>query len=309
LRAALQAARCHRQRCAHLFYAEVKMAIFHLSLKTISRAKGRSAVAASAYRAGVRLNDNRLGQIFDYRKKRGVASAQILLPSGAPVAYSNRELLWNGAEQAETRKNATVAREFEIALPSELNPEQRKKLASDFARELCERHKFAVDVAIHEPGKWGDNRNHHAHILTSTRRLEANGFGPKCRELDDQKSGEVVRWRERWAQLVNSALEAAAVHCRVDHRSLAEQGVDREPSLHLGPTKTAILRRLSRAHSHPDNNSTKLTPSQERSAQQLATMRSRLAKSNLEKFKQVSIVGNQTKEKGVRNDIDKTPTP
>lgn len=221
------------------------MAIFHLSVKTISRTAGRSSTAAAAYRAGVEITDERTGEIHDYRRKAGVESAELFLPDGAPEWASDRAKLWNAAEQSEKRKNSTVAREFEVALPSELSADQRRKLAHDFARELVKRHGFAVDVAIHAPGKEGDTRNHHAHILCTTRKLTAEGFTEKTRELDDRATGaqEVTHWREQWAGLTNAALERAGHAVRVDHRSLEMQGIDREPAIHLGPSATAIERR------------------------------------------------------------------
>lgn len=221
------------------------MAIYHLSVKTVSRSAGRSATAAAAYRAGVEITDERTGEIHDYTRKGGVESAELVLPAGAPEWAADRAALWNAAEQAETRKNSTVAREFEIALPEELSPAERARLAHDFAREIVARHGCAADVAIHAPGKEGDNRNHHAHILLSTRRLGPEGFTEKTRELDDQKTGPqlVTEWRERFASLQNERLREAGIEARVDHRSLEAQGIDREPTKHLGPAATGYERR------------------------------------------------------------------
>ena len=221
------------------------MAIYHLSVKTVSRSAGRSATASAAYRAGVEIADERTGEIHDYTRKGGVESADIILPENAPEWAADRARLWNAAEQAEKRKNSTVAREFEIALPSELSPEERQRLAHDLAREIVERHGCAVDVAIHAPGKEGDDRNHHAHILCSTRRLGPEGFTEKTRELDDKATGSkiVTEWRERFASLQNERLHEAGEVARVDHRSLADQGIERIPTEHLGPSATAIERR------------------------------------------------------------------
>ena len=221
------------------------MAIYHLSVKTISRSAGRSATAAAAYRAGVEITDERTGEIHDYTRKGGVESAALILPDNAPEWARDRAQLWNAAEQAEKRKNSTVAREFEIALPAELSPAEREKLAHDFARELVNRHGMAADVAIHAPGKEGDNRNHHAHILLTTRRLGPDGLGEKTRELDDQKTGKelVKQWRERFATLQNERLREAGHAVQVDHRSHAERGLEAEPTRHLGPTASAIERR------------------------------------------------------------------
>ncbi|MDW8319609.1 MAG: MobQ family relaxase [Anaerolineae bacterium] len=221
------------------------MAIYHLSVKTISRSAGRSATAAAAYRAGVEITDERTGEIHDYTRKGGVESAELVLPAGAPEWAADRAALWNAAEQAEKRKNSTVAREFEIALPAELSPAERARLARDLAREIVERHGCAADVCIHAPGKDGDDRNHHAHILLTTRRLGPEGFGEKTRELDDQKTGPqiVTQWRERFAQLQNERLREAGHSVQVDHRSHAERGLDAEPTRHLGPAATGYERR------------------------------------------------------------------
>lgn len=221
------------------------VAIYHLSVKTVSRSAGRSSTAAAAYRAGVEITDERTGEIHDYRRKAGVESAELFLPAGAPEWATDRAKLWNAAEQSETRKNSTVAREFEVALPAELSADQRRELAHDFTKALVKKYGFAADCAIHLPGKNGDSQNHHAHILCSTRKLTAEGFTAKTRELDDRASGavEVVECRELFADMTNAALERAGHSARVDHRSLEAQGIDRDAGIHLGPSATAIERR------------------------------------------------------------------
>src|SRR3546814_312256 len=219
------------------------MASFHLAVKAIGRSAGRSATAAAAYRAGVEITDERTGLVHDYTRKQGVEHSELMLPTDAPEWAADRERLWNAAEMAETRKNATVAREYEIALPVELSADERRELALGLAREISERHGVAVDVSIHAPGREGDQRNHHAHLLTTTRRLGPEGLGEKTRELDQKQSGEVERWRERWAEMQNRALELANVPDRVDHRSHQRQGIEQEPTVHMGPSATAMERR------------------------------------------------------------------
>ena len=222
------------------------MAIYHLSVKPISRSAGRTATAAAAYRAGAKIIDERTGEIHDYTRKGGVVSADIVLPDGAPAWALDRAKLWNAAELAEKRKDACVAREFEVALPSELPPAERQRLALDFAKEMANREGCAVDVAIHAPGKEGDNRNHHAHILRTTRKVEADGLGAK---LDTEKAGrkrtdDLDSVRTRWADLTNERLRENGIAARVDHRSFEAQGItDRAPGVHLGPAATAIVRR------------------------------------------------------------------
>lgn len=223
--------------------ARAPVAIYHLSVKAISRAKGRSATAAAAYRAAVRILDERTGLVHDYERKTGVAHTEIVVPEQSPAWARDRDRLWNEAELSERRRNSTVAREFEVALPTELDPDQRQVLARDLASEIVQRHRCAVDIAIHEPNQDGDERNHHAHLLLTTRRLTETGFAEKTRELDDLKIGEVVYWRERWAGIVNEHLSRYGHDGRVDHRNLEGQGEAREPSKHLGPMLTAIERR------------------------------------------------------------------
>jgi hypothetical protein len=223
------------------------MPSYHLSVKTISRSAGRSATAAAAYRSGIEIADQRTGEVHDYTRKSGVDYIKLVLPENAPSWSVNREELWNAAEQAETRRNSTVAREFEVALPSELSDIERRRLALDFAQEIVERHGCVADVAIHAPGKGGDHRNHHAHILCSTRKLTKEGFGQKTRELDDRSSGEVVRWRERFAELQNQRFQENGIDASVDHRSLQDQGIDRDPTRHLGVAATGFERRTGQA--------------------------------------------------------------
>ena len=236
------------------------MAIYHLSVKLVTRGAGRSATAAVAYRAATRVDDERTGLVFDYSRKRGVEHTEIVLPAHCAAAAEwarDRARLWNAAESAENRKDARVAREYEVALPHELDAGQRRTLVRAFAHELAERHGCALDVAIHAPHRDGDTRNHHAHILATTRAVTERGLGAKTdielKDADRAKRGlcsgkhEIKAIRERWATLVNAHLAEHGHSERVDHRSLAEQGEAREPTIHKGPAVTAIERRAERS--------------------------------------------------------------
>jgi hypothetical protein len=155
--------------------------------------------------------------------------------------------LWNAAERAELRRYSCIARDVVVSLPVELTAEQRKALALTFAGEVARRHHCAVDVALHRPERGGDERNFHAHLLCSTRRLGPAGFTEKTRELDERRSGEVDYWRDRWERLQNDRLKYYGHSARVDHRSLKAQGIDREPTHHRGPAISAILARGERS--------------------------------------------------------------
>jgi len=206
------------------------LASYHLSVKKITRSSGRSSVAAAAYRSAELIYCEREGRTHDYTRKSGVEYLTIITPENAPAWAQDRSSLWNHAEAAEKRKNAVTAREWEIALPSDLTAEERQDLAFRFASDLVDRYGFVADVAIHAPHRDGDQRNHHAHILTTTRRIEADGFTVKTRELDNRKLGSqnIIDMREHWANLQNQALERAGSIDRVDHRSLEAQRVEAE---------------------------------------------------------------------------------
>lgn len=230
---------------------KIRMAIYHLSAKPVQRSQGRSGTAAAAYRAGVCLKDERTGETHDYTRKQGVEHSEIMTPNEENI---DRERLWNLAEESEKRKDGTPAREYEIALPDELDEKQHLELARSFAGYLAKRHGCAVDLAVHAPGKDGDHRNHHAHLLCTTRRFEPGGrLGEKCDvELSDRarakkglpgRKAELDTARAHWERLVNHALEKAGRPERIDRRSLSEQGLKRKPGIHLGPTATAMERR------------------------------------------------------------------
>lgn len=221
------------------------MATFHLSVTPIKRVNGRSATAAAAYRTATEIVDARTGEVHNYTRKRGVVSAHLVLPPHAPTWATDRSALWSAAELAETRTNSRVAREVRIGLPDALAPEARTQLANQYGAALAARYGVAVDVAVHLPDAKGDQRNHHAHLLMTTRELGPDGLQAKVRVLDDRTSGpgEVEWMRETWASMANAALERAQIAERVDHRSYARQGIDRLPTRHLGPKHTAFERK------------------------------------------------------------------
>lgn len=216
---------------------------YHCSVKPVSRSSGRSA--AAAYRLGESLHDRRLAETYDYTRRSGVVTAFTVAPANAPDWVHDPEALWNAAEAAETRINSQVAREYELALPSSVSAEEREAIARAFAQTLVDRYGVAATVAIHEPGRFGDDRNFHTHVLTTTRRMGADGLGEKTRVLDARKTGpqEVLYLRQHACNLINEALECAGVDERVDARSFEARGIDREATEHLGPTASEMERK------------------------------------------------------------------
>ena len=238
-------------------FHEAPLAIYSWTAQALSRSDDRSAVAAAAYRAGIYLRDDRTGLAHDFTKRRGLR-AEIILPSGialpAPTApgwlEEIRSRLWNAAEAAERRINSVVAREIVIALPCELDEVDRVALGQGYGRWLADRYRVAVDVAWHPPSSSGDDRNHHLHVQFTTREVD-NGFafGRKTRILDHAATGgpEFAIMRKEWAAQANAALEAAGFDVRIDHRSLVDRGIDREPDQHLGPARTNMIRAEEKA--------------------------------------------------------------
>jgi hypothetical protein len=218
---------------------------FHCSVKPISRSAGRSVVAAAAYRLGARLEDHEYGELRDFTRRSGVVTSFTLAPEHAPAWARDPEALWNAAEAAENRRNSQLARECELALPAALPAAERAAIVRTLAQDLVDRYGVAITSAIHAPSRHGDDRNHHAHILMTTREVTPEGLGKKTRILDAKATGPgEVRWmREHAADLINAGLERAGLDERVDHRSFADRGITRDPTTHLGPTATEMERR------------------------------------------------------------------
>jgi len=219
------------------------MAQYRLSVAIVSRSEGQSVVAAAAYRAGSKLQDERTGEIKDFsRRSWSVLYTRILTPENAPAWMRHRQGLWNGVEFREDRSTrrgtAQLARDIEPSLPHELTHEQHVELVCEFVKDEFVDRGMVADIAIHAPPYRGNGTNHHAHILLTMRHIEDGGFGPKNRDWNEDALLE--HWRERWGEYENRALEKYGHEARVDHRSLKDQGIDREPTTHLGPNAQAM---------------------------------------------------------------------
>lgn len=240
------------------------MAIYHMNIKNISRAKGKTAIAAAAYRAGTILTDQETGITHSYTQKSEVAYTEIILPEHAPEEYRNREILWNEVQKVETQDRARLAREWEVAIPNELDLDQAKTLIRNFGESLV-KEGMCIDLAIH----W-KNGNHHAHIMGTTRpigkdgkwaskerkgyKLDAKGnkipvidpktgkqkIGARGRKMwqretiqcnDWNRREKVEEWRKRWADCCNKYL---AREQQIDHRSYERQGITQLPTVHEG---------------------------------------------------------------------------
>lgn len=239
------------------------MRTFELSTRitAIGRSEGRSATSAAAYRACCAIHCEREGRTHDYHRKRGLEVSFFVAPAGAPAWALNRSKLWNMAELRErngkrgpnagkVKADAKVAREFMFAFPAELSQAGRLRVASLVAQHFADIHGVVADFSIHQPGKDGDERNFHCHLLTTTRRMTAEGLTEKAREWDALKSGAALSkaFRAFLATTMNEALadegQGGAVH--VEHRSFKDRGGSQRPQKHLGPNRTNALRREQR---------------------------------------------------------------
>jgi Ti-type conjugative transfer relaxase TraA len=204
------------------------MAIYSFHVQVISRAEGRSSVAAAAYRSGGRLYDAHTGLSYDYTHKEGVAHTEILAPEGAPEWVHDRSVLWNTVEAVEVRKDAQLAREIMIALPVELSKDEQIELLRDYAAKTFVAQGMIVDFAVHL-----DNpENPHAHLMLTTREITEEGFGLKQRDWNAK--AELLAWRETWAECANEHLALAGFDVRIDARTLAEQGIALTPGRKIG---------------------------------------------------------------------------
>ena len=227
------------------------MAIYHLSIKIISRGKGRNAVESAAYRSGTMLVSERDNETHDYTRKGGVAHTEILLPAHAPKEYADRAVLWNVVEKIEKQRNSQLAREIEIALPAELPIEQSISLARRFANEQFVRAGMCADVCVHDKG----DGNPHAHIMLTMRPINPDGtWGAKVVKVNGKKTypvdwddrSKAEEWRKAWAAYANGALRIAGKLTEenaLDHRSYERQGAERIPTVHLGPYASGLEKR------------------------------------------------------------------
>lgn len=243
------------------------MAIYYCQAQILSRSAMRSAVAAAAYRAGERLTDEQENKIHDYSRRKDVAFNHVFVPNNAPEWAADRRTLWNEVERKEKAINAQLAREFVIALPLELKPEEQIALAKDFAQHLASEG-MCADLAVHMK-----DGNPHAHILCTVRAFDSKKWAAKSKKvyiLDkngnkqyDKRSKtykcrkeNYTNWnskefllatRETYENFVNRALERAKVDVRVSCKSLAEQGIDRLPTIHEGYAAREIEKRGSQS--------------------------------------------------------------
>lgn len=234
-------------------------------LTTHNRGEGHSAVAAAAYRLGIRLLDRRTGAWHDYTQRAAheeVVAALTIAPDDAPEWASDPDELWNRVEESEKRKDAQIARDYVVPIPLGLTDAAAETLATLLARYICEQHHTPVTVAVHrdaETDLFGEvkpraQQGFHAHLLFPTRRLlgvgeseatSAAGFGAKLTALSNRRtsSGLVELMNAHWAKLANELAAEAGLVADYDHRSYERLGIDRTPQPRLSRKAVALIKK------------------------------------------------------------------
>lgn len=239
------------------------MSSVHYRLNIIKRSEGRSAVAAAAYRAAEKIYDHRTGLWHDFTRKGGLVHSEILLPEQAPAYYHDRAILWNAVEHAEKNKNAQVSRDLIVGLPVELGHEAQIDLIRNHVqREYVDRG-MCADFCVHDNG----DGNPHAHVMFTMRPINQDGtWGDKSRReyvlnkqgerillpsgndwksrkvslIDWGNQGNAEKWRAAWEDDVNREYVRLGLPERISMTSYEKQGLDREPTEHLGPAAAAM---------------------------------------------------------------------
>lgn len=249
------------------------MAIFHMSISNVSRAKGSSSCASLAYIAASKVYEERTHQTYSYGRKERVMKVATLLPDGAPTAYADAAQLFNAIEKHEQASNARTAKKIVVALPRELSLDESDEILTDFIRDNLCANGYCATYAIHRDK---DGNNPHAHILVANRQINKKGEWSSKRKMEyaldekgeripliDKKTGKQKvdkRNRKQWKrisaeqnpldkkQFLEQLREAWAVECnkhlsqedRIDHRSNAARGIDDIPTIHEGYAARAM---------------------------------------------------------------------
>ncbi|EDS3305120.1 conjugal transfer protein [Salmonella enterica subsp. enterica] len=197
------------------------MAIFHLDFKIVKRSEGMTSVAKAAYHARTRITDDRIGETYDFSHRSDLYGHIILAPISAPShIVESSSALWNEVERVERQNNGQTARYFDVAIPIELNNDDKKKLVAEYCQKNFVDQGMIADIVFHDL----DGKNPHAHVMLTLKTITAAGFGKKDRSWNDKKM--MLQWRKSWATMSNSYLEAIGSEERIDHRSLRTQCAD-----------------------------------------------------------------------------------
>lgn len=240
----------------------------HFDISIRSLGTNAPAVTGAAYISCSKLFSEYRGQTENYTyKQRELVHSEIMLPGNAPREYFDRQTLWNSVDMFEKQCTAQVARRIVMALPREIPMEQNIEMVREYCQKNFVDKGMCCDFAIHDPDPPGHNP--HAHVMLTMRSIDEHGkWMPKCKKVYDlDQNGERIRlpsgrwkshkenlhdwndkgnaelWRESWEAIQNRYLERNDRTERVSLRSLEDQGIERQPTVHMGPAVTAMERK------------------------------------------------------------------
>ncbi|MBD5523848.1 MAG: MobA/MobL family protein [Lachnospiraceae bacterium] len=243
------------------------MDVVSLHIDIISRRTGRSAVQMAAYCSRDKLFSDYTGKSYDYTDRHDLVYHEVMLPDSAPDMFYNSEILWNSVEKKEKAKNARLARTVIIALPKELNHDSHIKMIRQYAQKFFVQRGMCADISIHDKG----DGNPHAHMLLTTRSINRDGewmckqrrnylldkkgnrlrdpitqqykLGKSIKTNDWDSLERIEEWRKGWAEICQSWFKQCGISKEITHVSYARQGIDREPTIHLGAKVKALEKR------------------------------------------------------------------
>ena len=164
---------------------------------------------------------------------------------------------WEAAVAEESRRDARVQDRLIGELPYWILPSDRREIIERFGRVFSERI-LPWFAAVHLPDRHGDERNFHVHLVAGTRPFltkpgstddEAGWTFAPTKDRKTQGSEWVTFLRRQFADIVNSVCAAAARRDGVEVKRIffpgraAEIGLTHAPSAHLGPARSALIRR------------------------------------------------------------------
>jgi hypothetical protein len=248
----------------------------------VKRSKGQSAVDKASYISRSILFSEYDGQTYRPKYHEDLVHCEISLPPNAPKEYADRATLWNAVEQSEKGQKSQLARMLKASLPNEWSYEVAEEVVRDYVQRNFVDKGMCADWAIHDSENDKGERNLHFHLLLTMRPLTEKGeWGAKTKKeyclddngeripLIDKRTGlqkvdsrnrkqwkcqtiestdwnsmeNAKKWRKDLADTINATNEQLGIGIHWEHRSFAEQGIDREPTIHIGATANALERK------------------------------------------------------------------
>ena len=248
----------------------------------VKRSKGQSAVDKASYISRSILKSEYDGQTYRPKYHEDLVHSEISLPTHAPKEYGDRATLWNAVELAEKSQNAQLARMLKASLPNEWSYALAEEVVRDYVQRNFVDKGMCADWAIHDSENEKGERNLHIHVLLTMRPIMKEGtWGAKTKKeylldkngeripLIDKKTGQqkvdkqnrkqwkcktiestdwnskenAKKWRKDLADTINATNEKLGIEVHWEHRSFREQGIEKQPTIHIGAVANVLERK------------------------------------------------------------------